>query len=69
MGAALKDMFSSKKFIAAVIGGIVSLVGHFFPDLAEPLQNFLYALMAYILGQGWADNGKSAKKMELESAE
>ncbi len=59
LGRALGDMFTSKKFIAAVGGTVAAIVG------GTPVGTAVLAgAGAYVLGQGIADNGKeSAKKL------
>lgn len=60
----VKEFFTSKKFIVAVAGLIITAAGryglHFDPDM---VQNFVYVIVAYLLAQGWADSGKEAAKV------
>ena len=57
------EILKSKKVWATAIGIVVSIVGHFKPGLESVVQQVLYTLMAYVLGQGVADLGKEAKKL------
>jgi hypothetical protein len=51
-------VLKSKKVWATAIGIVVSIVGHFKPELQEVVQQVLYSLMAYVVGQGIADVNK-----------
>lgn len=59
LGAALADMFTSKKFLTAAVGTGVAIAS------GTPVGAAVLAgAGAYVLGQGIADNGKeSAKKL------
>ena len=60
-----KDLLSSKKFLSAVAGVIVIIGGKFGLELnSEELILAVSPLLAYILGQGIADNGKEKAKVE-----
>lgn len=67
--AVLFEMFTSKKFIAAVAGvvtGAALKIGLELP--VEDVATVIAPIVAYILGQGWADTGKTAAKIEGVSA-
>ena len=60
----IKDLFSSKKFIVFLAAAIVLAASKLGIDLNEDSVNkFLGLAVAYILGQGIADNGKEAAKV------
>lgn len=61
----VKEMLRSKKFLALVVAVIVAIGGRFGLelDLAE-VGLIVGAIAAYIVGQGIADNGKEAAKIE-----
>lgn len=57
----VKSMLLSKKFIMAVMGIVVVVLGHFGIDLNEDqIQMIVGLVMTYIIGQGIADAGKEA---------
>lgn len=59
-----KALFTSKKFIAALAGVVVSLVSVAGLELpTDAVAAVLAPVMAYIVGQGIADNGKEAAKV------
>ena len=61
----IKTLFTSKKFIASLIGVGVVIGAHF--GLALDQESIMVALspiLAYILGQGIADTGKEKAKVE-----
>ena len=58
-------MLTSKKFIAASAGVIISLGGTWGLDLpTDSVMAILSPIMAYIIGQGIADAGKEKAKIE-----
>jgi hypothetical protein len=64
----MKDLISalanSKKFMAAIIGLIVGIAGKFGFNLDPATVGILVApFVAYIAGQGIADNGKHAAEI------
>lgn len=60
----IKEMLLSKKFIVAVSGTIVALVAKIGLNLpVEDVATVLSPIIAYIIGQGWADSGKEAAKL------
>lgn len=60
MWNAIKEMLSSKKFIASAVGVIVWLLSKAGLDLdAGEATAAISPLLTYILGQGIADHGKS----------
>lgn len=60
-----KEMLTSKKFIASVAGVIVAATARIGLELpVEDVAAILAPIIAYIVGQGWADTGKEAVKEE-----
>lgn len=69
MWKALKDMFSSKKFLAGVTGVVVAGVAKLGVDLDdEAVLIIISPLMAYILGTGLQDFGKEKAKIAANGA-
>ena len=71
MGAALKSMLKSKKFLAALSGLVVVVLEALIPGItleAEDLTAVLSPILAYIVGQGVADHGKEKEKAKQELA-
>ena len=61
----IKEFLSSKKFIVAVAGLIVTALAKLHFDVPESLvQEFVGIMIAYLLAQGWADKGKEAAKVQ-----
>lgn len=61
------DIVKSKKFQAAVVGMIGSILVIYVPALRDvPLEAVLGPIVAYIIGQGLADFGKERAKVEQE---
>lgn len=60
---AISEFFSSKK-AAAMVAGVLILIGQKYglPIDAETAEKIAQLLMAYVIGQGFADIGKSAPK-------
>ncbi len=58
----LKQLFTSKKFYMAIFGAVVWPVLIAFVPPLEPLQEssteISGVIMAYLVGQGWADSKK-----------
>ena len=65
----VRELLSSKKFVAVLISLAVWLGGYAGLEL-DPLTlaPIFGTIIAYILGQGLADQGKSAAKIQAESA-
>ena len=62
MPSFIKDFLTSKKAIAAVVGFIVAAVGRYGLDLdPEAVTQILAPILAYIIGQGFADIGKTTR--------
>lgn len=62
--ATLKEFLTSKKFIVAVAGLIVTALAKLHFNIPESLvQEFVGIVIAYLLAQGWADKGKEAAKV------
>ena len=65
MKKALKDLFASKKFLAALTGGIIWVAGKVGFGLSAATVGPVGALLAvFIVGQGIADTGKEKAKIE-----
>jgi len=71
----LKEMFGSKKAITGAVTVVVNLVLGFLPAETLDTETKLALITAisgiaaaYLIGQGVADNGKSAKKLEIAVA-
>ena len=65
MSEAIGAMFKSKKFIAAIAGVIVAIFGNFGIDIPpDELIAIMSPIIAYIVGQGVADQGKEKAKVE-----
>lgn len=64
----LAELFTSKKFVATVAGGVVALCAKLgFAASNELVLGILGLVGTYVLGQGIADNGKSAAKVNAET--
>lgn len=69
----LKQLLTSKKFVAAAVGlltvvlaFVLGKLGVSVPD--EKLAEFIGILAVYLLGQGIADHGKEAAKVNLDAS-
>jgi hypothetical protein len=61
----VKEFLTSKKFIVAVVGIILSLAARYNLNLdAAAVESIVYIVIAYLIGQGWADAGKEAAKVQ-----
>ena len=62
----IKEMFLSKKFMTALASTIAAAAMRIGLELpVEDIAAILAPLLAYILGQGWADTGKEAELLRL----
>ena len=69
MSTVLKDLFTSKKFLAALSAVILYLAGRFGFDLdPAALDRIFAALLVYVGAQGVADVGKGAAVLHLSAA-
>jgi len=66
----LRALLGSKKWITAVVGIIVGVIvgvlpdGIITPELKAQVELVILGVVsAYVLGQGWADSGKSAEQI------
>lgn len=60
----VKEFLTSKKFIAAVAGVVLTLLAKLHFDIPEStVQELVGLIIAYLLAQGWADHGKEAAKI------
>lgn len=63
----IKALFSSKKFVAALVAMVVWLAGKLGLHLStEVVSGAIAPLLTYIVGQGIADQGKPAAQVALE---
>ena len=53
-----KPFYKSKKFWATIIGIITALVGQYYPEQRDTVNQMLLSLSVYVLGQGIADGVK-----------
>ena len=53
-----KPFYKSKKFWATLIGIITALVGQYYPEQRDTVNQMLLSLSVYVLGQGIADGAK-----------
>lgn len=61
----IKEAATSKKFIVTVAGVIAAAAMKINLELStEAVATILAPIVAYIIGQGWADSGKEAAKVE-----
>lgn len=66
----LKDIFTSKKVMMALAGGITALIARFgFDAPSEMVMSILAFVSVLIFGQAKADEGKEAAKIEAASIE
>jgi uncharacterized membrane protein YoaK (UPF0700 family) len=63
----MPEILLSKKFQAALVGLIATIAIQVVPGLEEiDVRELLAPILAYILGQGLADFGKSKAKIEQD---
>ena len=63
----LVDLLTSKKFLAMVVGIIMSIATKYGLNIPEDLVNQLVALIVtYVVGQGIADSGKEAARIKVQ---
>jgi hypothetical protein len=61
----IKEAATSKKFIMTVAGVVTAAALKINLDIStEAVATILSPLLAYLIGQGWADSGKEAAKIE-----
>lgn len=60
----LIEVAKSKKVAATVVSILMTLFGSKLGLDPDSLQNIVYALIAYVVGQGVADHGKEAAKVK-----
>lgn len=66
----IREFVTSKKFIAAVAGILITLLAKLKFDIPEStVQEIVGLVMAYVLAQGWADSGKEAAKIQAVSVQ
>lgn len=62
------EMLTSKKFVAMIVGLIVTLLAKWKINIdPQVIYSLVGLIIAYIVGQGWADSGKEAAKIEAVS--
>lgn len=60
----VRELLTSKKFVVFVSGLIVTLLAKYKFDVdPATVQNIIYMIVAYLIGQGVADAGKEAAKV------
>lgn len=60
----IREFVTSKKFIVAVVGVIIAIAGRHGLSLdPQTVEHVVYLFVAYLLGQGIADHGKEAAKV------
>ena len=68
MPQVLKDLFASKKFLAALSGILLVVINRIGLNIAEEVIDRILAMLAvFITGQGIADFGKEKAKTESAS--
>lgn len=68
MKKALAELFASKKFLMMLTGIIVAVGAKYGLQLDADLVNLIIGLIGvFILGQGIADNGKSAAQIKADA--
>lgn len=61
----MRELLTSKKFIASIMGVIVTIAGKYGLELDETaLATIISPILAYIVGQGIADHGKNKTEVE-----
>ena len=60
----MKELFTSKKFITALIGGLAAFISAMFDVDSDKIMAILTPFVTYIAAQGIADHGKSKAKIE-----
>jgi len=65
----VKEFLTSKKFIAAVAGILLTLLAKLHFEIPEStVQELVGLIIAYLISQGWADRGKEAAKIQATAA-
>lgn len=63
----LRELLSSKKFIAALVSAIIAVAGKYGFQLDEAtIYLFIGPFITYIVGQGIADHGKNSPELERQ---
>lgn len=61
----VKEFVTSKKFIAAVAGIVLTLLAKLHFNIPEStVQEIVGLIIAYLIAQGWSDSGKEAAKIQ-----
>ena len=61
-------IWTSKKFLVAVAGVVAIIISHFIPAISEEMiLSITGIIISYIIGQGVADTGKEAAKINSET--
>ena len=64
----IKEMLTSKKFLASIAGFIVTAAARIGLELDPVVVAALLAsVIGYVISQGWADSGKEAAKIEQQT--
>lgn len=60
----VREFLTSKKFIVAIVGIILSVAARYNLNLdPDAVEKIVYVIVAYLIAQGWADSGKEAAKV------
>lgn len=63
----LRELLSSKKFIAALVSAIIAIAGKYGFQIDEAtLYLIIGPFITYIIGQGIADHGKNTPELERQ---
>jgi hypothetical protein len=66
LGGLIYDFLTSKKWLTAVAACVVAAAAKIGLELpTEEIAVILSPIIAYILGQGWADTGTGVEKIRL----
>jgi hypothetical protein len=52
-------LFSSRKFLASIVGGVVSMAGDLLGLDDTTKSQLVTIIIGYVVAQGWADSGKA----------
>ena len=67
--AVLKALFSSKKFVAMLVGIVATLLAKIGLDVDDAtVTKLVGVVVSFILGQGIADHGKEAAKIAKKAS-
>lgn len=62
----IRELLTSKKFVVFVAGLLITFAAKYGLNLdPDMVQNVIYMIVAYLVGQGIADHGKEAAKVQV----